>query len=104
MRDRKPIRRDDTVPIPLRVRDRDLIKTHTILDLELEEILDRARITSKGLIIDINLDDLDLLLGCVAAAANHAEDPELEATLDEIYDRLSLIEGAYKLIEEKGGS
>ena len=104
MRDRKPIRRNETVPVPLRVRDRDLITTHTILDLELEEILDQARITEKALTIDITLDDLDLLLGCVAAAANHAENPELEATMDEIYDRLSLIEGAYKLIEENDGS
>jgi hypothetical protein len=104
MQDKKPIQRDDTVQVPLTIKDRDLIKKHSFLDPEIEQTLDRARHKNKGLIIDITLDDLDLLLGSIAAAANHAEDPDLQETLDEIYEKLSIIEGAYMLIEKRDGS
>jgi hypothetical protein len=100
MRDRKHIRRDETIPISISAGERDLIKKHTFIDLELEEILDRARETSKGLAIDITLDDLDELLGFIAAEANHTNDADLERALDEIYDRLAEIEERYELIDE----
>lgn len=104
MQNKKSIQRDDTVQVPLHAKDRDLIKKHTFLDPEIEQILDRARRKNQGLIIDITLNDLDLLLGSIAAAANHAEDPDLQETLDEIYERLSIIEGAYMLIEKRDES
>lgn len=100
MRDRKYVRSDETVPISISAGERDLIKEHTFIDLELKEILDHARKTRKGLIIDITLDDLDELLGFIAAEASHTKDADLERALDEIYDRLSAIEARYELIDE----
>ena len=38
MNDRKHVRRDETIPISISAGERDLIKKHTFIDLELEEI------------------------------------------------------------------
>jgi hypothetical protein len=42
-------------------------------------------------VVNLNLDDIDDLLGCVAAEANHCDDGKVRRVLDAICDRLSAL-------------
>jgi hypothetical protein len=76
------------VDIHLTEEERMLILSEVILDLETEEPL-KAAIAQEGrLVVSYSLEDLDLLLGSIAATANHADTPQLEKRLGKIYDRL----------------
>lgn len=44
--------------------------------------------TGKGLVGEYTLDDLEDILGYVAAEANHTGDKKLRRDLDTLYDRL----------------
>lgn len=49
------------------------------------------------LIVKYSLDELDELLGYIAAEANHAENEKLERDLDRLYDRLEVYERVAKM-------
>ncbi|MGB2821999.1 MAG: hypothetical protein WBF17_13530 [Phycisphaerae bacterium] len=59
---------------------------------------DRLRLTTAGdQQVQLTLDDLDELAGCVAAEANHAKHRKLQRKLDRIFER---IEGLLEMFEE----
>ena len=70
------------------LRNRELILEHTFADPELTDKLTIARVKSGGLVAKYTLDDLDLLLGYVAAEANHCKDRKLQKELDSLFERL----------------
>ncbi len=89
-------RRDVNVPNRIRVRlsrrDRDLILEHTFIGGDVEERVRVARANGTAIMVDLTLDDIDELLGYVAAAANHSEQPVISRQLYSLYDRLAAVE------------
>lgn len=92
MNKRKQVRRGELISISLSAQERDLILSHTFLDGELERRIRVARTNNSVLLVSLTLDDLDELIGYVAAEANHALERRLAGELGELYDRLRRIE------------
>ena len=61
---------------------------HTFAGPELATPLRRAKLTSGRHVVRYTLDDLDELLGFVAAEANHSTDKRLRKELDALYLRV----------------
>jgi len=81
-------RPNDTVPLELNERERELILSYTFAD---ESLTNRLRVVSKKgerPIFRFTLDDLDELAGFLAAEANHAKNKILGEQLDQLCDRI----------------
>jgi hypothetical protein len=59
-----------------------------ILENHLIEMFKIALIKNNQLSIDLNLDELEDLLGYIAAEANHSDDKKLVSWLEKFYDKL----------------
>jgi hypothetical protein len=88
MPQRKYIQPGTRLPVRLSSRDRDLIVERALLDPEVDILLRQARVSGTALVVELTLDDIDDLLGCVAAEANHCEDGKVRRALDAVCDRL----------------
>lgn len=91
MSPRKPrdLSASDGIPVRLSGRDRDLILKHTFIGGEVEARLRVARMNGPRIVVDLTPDDLDELLGYVAAEANHSQLPAVRRQLTALYDRLA---------------
>jgi hypothetical protein len=76
------------VPVAFTACERKLVIEHTFADLELVEALEAAPLAGGKYIAQYTLDELDELIGFVAAEANHAKTKTLEREWDALYDRL----------------
>ena len=85
----------ERVPVRLSPVQRDLILEHAFIDPELEQRLRVAEAEGASIIARLTLDDIDELLGSVAAEANHSKDARLRKRLDTIYERLRDVEEAH---------
>jgi len=85
---KRRIKPDEPVPVSFSVRERDLVLDHTLAGGEIVEALQTARVARGRCAVRYTLEDLDELLGFVAAEANHSKDKKLRAELDALYDRL----------------
>lgn len=90
---RQRIDEGDQVPVRLTARDNKLL-SDLVIDLDYLERL-RPIPGSTDLIGEYTLDDLEDMLGYVAAEANHTENTRLRTQLDELYDRLSRVQRSY---------
>ena len=84
---RRKIQPDAKITVRMTVRDRALLLEHTFGDPEYAERL-RPAASGRGLVGEYTLDDLEDILGYIAAAANHTEDRKLRGALDALHDRL----------------
>lgn len=84
----KKIKRDQVVDIPFSLAERQLVLEHTFADPELTAALQIAEVKGKSLVAKYTLDDLDELLGYIAAEANHSKDKKLERELHRLFSRL----------------
>jgi repressor LexA len=91
---RKYIKPGTRLAVTLSARERNLVVERAFLDPEIETYLRQAAPVGSKLRINLNLDDIDDLLGCVAAEANHCADGKVQSILDAFGDRLS------KLLDE----
>ncbi len=82
------IRADELVPITFTARERIIVLDHTFAGGEMTEPLEAARAARGKCVVRYTLDDLDELLGYVAAEANHSKSKKLQAELDALYNRL----------------
>jgi hypothetical protein len=91
--ERKRIAEGTPVAVRLTVRDRELLD-ELVLD---PEYLQRLRPIegSTEVVGDYTLDDLEDILGYVAAEANHTKNSRQRARLDDLYDRLIEIQRSY---------
>ncbi len=89
------IQPEERVPVRLSPGQRDLILDHTFIDRELQQQLRVAEADGVSVVVRLTLDDLDDLLGHVAAEANHSKDAKLGKRLDKLYERLRDVEEAY---------
>ena len=85
----------ERISIRLTPRDRDLILNHTYLGGDLEGRIRIAPADGSGVIVGLTLDDLDELMGYVAAEANHSTNPRLQKQLDMLYARLRQVEDGH---------
>ncbi len=84
----KKIHYDEPVEVSFTQGERTLILEHTFAG---PDVTDRLRIASTQgcqLVAKFTLDDLDELLGYIAAEANHADDLKLQKQLDGLHGRL----------------
>jgi repressor LexA len=88
---RKYIKPGTQLAVRLSVRERDLVVERAFLDPEVERALQQAASVGSKLVVNLNLDDIDDLLGCVAAEANHCDDGKVQRVLDAVCDRLSAL-------------
>jgi len=99
---RKRVRPDEKVPLTLNPRERELILEHTFADDELTAPLRIAPASDKASVYSFTLDDLEQLMGYVAAEANHAKDKKLQKELDRLFERIETVLGSYT--DEDDGS
>lgn len=85
----------ERVPVRLSTAQRDLLLDHVWVDDELEQRLRVAETDGASIVIRLTLDDLDDLLGHVAAEANHSRDARLGKRLYTLFDRLHDVMDAY---------
>ena len=85
---RKHIARGTKLAINLSPQERKLVLERAFLDPEVEAQLRRAASAGGKLIVHLDLDDIDDLLGCVAAEANHCDDKKVGRVLDAVCERL----------------
>ena len=86
---------NDRVSIHLTAQDRELLVEHTFVDPQYVEHL-RADSTGRGFVGDYTLDDLEDLIGYVAAEANHAKQKSLARRLNSLFDRLVQMQRSYE--------
>jgi len=85
---RKKIKQGQKVEVSFNTRERVLVLEHTFTGPELTAALRRAQLASGQYVVRYTLDDLDDLLGFVAAEANHSTDKKLRKELDALYARV----------------
>lgn len=78
----------EKVVVAFTARERALVIDHTFAGLELTEPLKAARLTRGKYTARFSLDDLDELLGHVAAEANHCKGKRLRKELEVLFARL----------------
>ena len=82
------IKPNERVPVAFSARERILVLDHTFAGGEVIEPLEAARGARGQCVAEYTLEDLDELVGYVAAEANHSKSKKLQAELDKLYDRL----------------
>lgn len=88
MAERRRIKPGEKVPLAFTARERTLVIERTFAGPELTEPLDTARVVRERYIVRCTLDDIDELLGHVAAEANHTKNKRLQKELDALHERL----------------
>jgi len=94
-RDRKPVPPGGKIPLRLSTRERELILEHTFADDELTVPLLTAPTSNKAAVYAFTLDDLEELVGYVAAEANHAKDKKLRKELEQLFARMETVLESY---------
>lgn len=86
----------DKIKISLTSQERDLIINETFASPYLMEPLEMAQIEDDSITVYYSPQDLEELLGFIAAEANHTDNEALEAELGSLYDRLEDILDDYE--------
>lgn len=92
---RKRVRPGEKVPLTLSHRERELILEHTFADDDLTTPLRVAPASGKTPVYSFTLDDLEELMGYVAAEANHAKDKKLQKELGRLFARMEDVLESY---------
>jgi repressor LexA len=87
----KRVQRGERISIRLTDRERKLILHHTLIGGDLERRIRVAAADGPAVVVALDLDDLEELLGYVAAEANHSKDPSVAKHLSRVHERLSRI-------------
>jgi len=85
---RKKIAPGTAVEVLLTPDERSLLLEHTFAGPDLTGRLRMAQMKGAKIAVRYTLDDLDELMGYVAAEANHSEDMKLQEKLDALFERL----------------
>ncbi|MDA0337015.1 MAG: hypothetical protein O2782_17760 [bacterium] len=91
---RKRIDEGEQIQVKMIVQDRELIREHTTADSDyadrLQEVPGRRDLSGE-----YTLEDLEDLLGFIAAEANHTEDAKLRRRLDRLHEKLYKVQRSY---------
>jgi len=85
---RKRIEPGTPVEVLFTPGEREFILENTFAGPDLTDRLRMAVVRGAKLAVNYTLDDLDELLGYIAAEANHTENPKLQKQLDKLWVRL----------------
>lgn len=89
------MRFSDTIPVRLHVEERDLILNETLAGPDLTDRLEAAKKVSSAVVVYYSSDELDNLLGHIAAEANHSHDRKIKEALDTLYNSLAALLDSY---------
>jgi hypothetical protein len=64
-----------------------MVVEQAFLDSEIESRLRSGATIGSGLVVDLTLDDIDDLAGCMAAGANHCDDARVRWVLGGVFDQ-----------------
>ena len=76
------------IMVTFTLKERDLILNCMVLENYLIEMFKIAVIKNNQISIHFTIDELEDLLGYIAAEANHSDDRKLVNRLEKLYDRL----------------
>jgi len=82
----------NAIKVAFTAREKELIIEHTFYDPDFDERL-KEDSGNQLFIVELTFDELEDMIGYIAASANHTDNKELEFELDALYDRL------YNLVE-----
>jgi hypothetical protein len=88
VRRRIKIKPGQSVSVAFTARERPLVTEHTFAGPDLTDPLQTARLSRGKYRVRYDLDDIDELLGYVAAEANHATSKRLQKKLYGLFNRL----------------
>ncbi|MBL7198267.1 MAG: hypothetical protein ISS47_09235 [Candidatus Omnitrophica bacterium] len=80
----------------------ELLKEIIIINEEIEESIERARLEGDKYRLKFSYDDLDELLGFLAAAANHEKSEKKQKKIDSLYDRLNGFQRLFEQVKTSG--
>ena len=92
---RKQIRAGTKVKVTFAERERELVLHHTLAGPDVTGSLEAARKVGGRFSVQYTLEDLDELLGYIAAEANHSKSKRLQKELDALHDRLTRVMESY---------
>ncbi len=92
---RKKIEQGEPVEVSMTIEQKQLILEETFAGPDLTDRLKIAALQGKNIKVQYTLDELDALLGYIAAEANHTEDTKLQKKLDRLYEKLQRKMGSY---------
>ena len=84
----KKIEPEQPIDVLFTPEERDLVLTHTFAEGDLTQRLRLAPMRGKKVVANFTLDDLDELVGYIAAEANHSTDRRLQRKLYALFNRL----------------
>lgn len=79
---------DDKILVTLTLQERDLILNCMILEKHLIEMFKISVIKNNKISLHCTKNDIEDLLGYIAAEANHTPDKKIVNRLDKLYDKL----------------
>jgi hypothetical protein len=85
---RKKIEPGTAVSVTFSDRERVLVLEHTLAGPDVTDSLETARGVDGRFSVQYTLEDLDELLGYIAAEANHSKSTKLQRELDALHERL----------------
>ncbi|MFC2165403.1 hypothetical protein ACFLT2_10470 [Acidobacteriota bacterium] len=85
----------DLIPVRLHVEERDLILNNTFAGPDLTARLKTTKLVSDSVVVYYSSEELENLIGYVAAEANHNPDKRIQKALDALYDSLDALLDAY---------
>ncbi len=86
---RKRIKQGQMIPVKLSEHERGLIINKTLAGPDLTERLEL--VLKRESVFAFTLDELDELVGYIAAEANHTKSKKVQKELDRLYDRIQYI-------------
>ena len=92
----KQIKLGEKVPVKLTLHERDLIREHTFYDPKFGSV---AIVAENGILLRLSLEEIEDLLGYIAAEANHSTSRALEIELGQLYDKLTQLSESYEETE-----
>lgn len=88
---------NNTIPVKLSLRDRELVLNHVCPGPELIEPLKIIPVSGKHIVAYYSLNCLDELVNFIAASANNEEDKKVSEEIDSLFERLSDIYDSHAL-------
>ncbi len=88
----KKIPAGSNLPVRLTLQERDLIRDHTLYD---PDFADQAQEDSAGIRLNLSPDDIDEILGYIAAAVDCADDEKVEKRLTSLYKKIQKVLDSY---------
>ena len=89
---KRVVKPGERIPVRFTPAERKLILEHTYAGGDVTARLSLAVVEGARLTVHYSLEDLEELLGYIAAEANHSSDERLAVRLYRLYDRLTAIE------------